>query len=110
MKGFEKELERLRNNFDAVIKLGNRILENCHPNAIGSVRHWLNIVKKLWNDANEKLNRYNMKLDELSNEARNDENLLKDIEHWITESTIKMEEPISETNVNIEELIEEHKV
>ncbi|EDV23541.1 uncharacterized protein TRIADDRAFT_58287 [Trichoplax adhaerens] len=109
LKGFEQELGRLRQNFDAVMKLGNIILENCHHNAVGSVRHWMNIVRKSWNDANEKLNRYNIKLDELSNEVQNDEKLLMDIENWIAESTVKMEEPIKEADCDVEKLIEQHK-
>ena len=55
MKTLKEQLEGHEADLKQCQDLGHEILKRCHPDAVTTVKHWLNILQTRWEEVGTKL-------------------------------------------------------
>ncbi|GAB1607826.1 dystonin isoform X7 [Argonauta hians] len=112
----EKFQERLRNHQDTVDKiktLAERILKQCHPNAIRFVKYYLTITQTRWDQLIQRSNSRAQRLQDALKSIQGNAALLEELLAWLTDCQVllatKEKDPIPEDIQVVETLLKEHQ-
>ena len=98
---------------DRTITLAQDILSKCHPDAIGTINHWISIIQSRWEELANWLKQRESKLEEHLASLKDITDMLDGLMNWLRrkESELHAAEsiPLPDDIPSIERLIDEHQ-